>query len=82
MQPKCKPPHKVFPSDRPRATGRKMLVQAVYNEMGANMFDLTSANIADIYPGKNIMKMLILLYKRYFFLCAVILWHSFSKENY
>lgn len=80
MQLKCKPSHKVYPPDRPRATGKKMLVQTVYNEMGANMFDLTSANIADIYPGKDIMKMLILLYKRYLFyvpsFCGI---HSLKK---
>uniref|UniRef100_A0A8W8LMD2 ATPase AAA-type core domain-containing protein n=1 Tax=Magallana gigas TaxID=29159 RepID=A0A8W8LMD2_MAGGI len=43
----------------PRGTGKKMLVQAVCNEVGANMFDLTAANIAGKYPGKDGLKMLI-----------------------
>jgi hypothetical protein len=36
-----------------------MLVQAICNEVGANMFDLTAANIAGKYPGKDGLKMLI-----------------------
>ena len=30
----------------PRGTGKKMLVHAICNETGANLFDLTAANIA------------------------------------
>lgn len=30
----------------PRGTGKKMLVHAMCNETGANLFDLTAANIA------------------------------------
>lgn len=57
----------------PRGTGKKMLVQAVCNEVGANMFDLTAANIAGKYPGKDGLKMLIhLVFKVFSFLCAVI----------
>lgn len=59
----------------PRGTGKKMLVQAVCNEVGANMFDLTAANIAGKYPGKDGLKMLIhLVFKVYI--------QVFSCENY
>ncbi|XP_033730694.1 dynein regulatory complex protein 11-like [Pecten maximus] len=43
----------------PRGTGKKMLVQAVCNETGANMFDLSPANIVGKYPGKDGLKMLM-----------------------
>ncbi|KAK3595612.1 hypothetical protein CHS0354_009573 [Potamilus streckersoni] len=48
----------------PRGTGKKMLVHAICNETGANLFDLTPANIAGKYPGKDGLRMLMhLLYK-------------------
>lgn len=43
----------------PRGTGKKMLVQAICNETGANMFDLSATNIAGKYPGKDGLKMLM-----------------------
>lgn len=43
----------------PRGTGKKMLVQAMCNETGANMFDLSAANLAGKYPGKDGLKMLM-----------------------
>ena len=43
----------------PRGVGKKMLVQAICTEVGANMFDLTPANIADRYPGKAGLNMLL-----------------------
>ena len=43
----------------PRGVGKKMLVQAVCTESGANMFDLTPANIAGKYPGKAGLNMLL-----------------------
>ena len=43
----------------PRGTGKKMLVQAICHETGANMFDLSPGNIAGKYPGKDGLKMLI-----------------------
>lgn len=36
-----------------------MLVHAVCNELGANMFDLSPANLAGKYPGKEGLKMLM-----------------------
>lgn len=43
----------------PRGVGKKMLIQAICTEVGANMFDLTPANIADRYPGKAGLNMLL-----------------------
>lgn len=43
----------------PRGTGKKMLVQAICHETGANMFDISPGNIAGKYPGKDGLKMLI-----------------------
>ena len=43
----------------PRGVGKKMLLQAVCTEVGANLFDLTPANIADRYPGKAGLNMLL-----------------------
>lgn len=48
----------------PRGTGKKMLVHALCNETGANLFDLSPANLAGKYPGKDGLKMLMhLLFK-------------------
>lgn len=61
----------------PRGTGKKMLVQAICNEVGANMFDLTAANIAGKYPGKDGLKMLIhLVFKVLHYLIT-----HFKKKN-
>ncbi|KAJ8301908.1 hypothetical protein KUTeg_020895 [Tegillarca granosa] len=43
----------------PRGTGKKMLLHTICNETGANLFDLTPANIQGLYPGKDGLKMLI-----------------------
>ncbi|KAJ8301907.1 hypothetical protein KUTeg_020894 [Tegillarca granosa] len=43
----------------PRGTGKKMLLHAICNETGANLFDLTPTNIQGLYPGKEGLKMLI-----------------------
>ncbi|KAM4874739.1 IQ and AAA domain-containing protein 1-like [Thomomys bottae] len=37
----------------PRGMGKKMLVQAVCTETGANLFDLSPDNLIGKYPGKN-----------------------------
>ena len=48
-----------------------MLVQAIANEVGANLFDLSPANIAGKYPGKEGLKMLMhLIYKVGGFICS------------
>lgn len=43
----------------PRGVGKKMLLHAICTETGANMFDLTPANIATKYPGKAGLNMLL-----------------------
>ena len=43
----------------PRGTGKRMLVNAICTETGANFFDLTATNLAGKYPGKDGLKMLM-----------------------
>ena len=43
----------------PRGTGKRMLVNAICSETGANLFDLTATNLAGKYPGKDGLKMLM-----------------------
>ncbi|KAI3380450.1 hypothetical protein SNEBB_001676 [Seison nebaliae] len=43
----------------PHGTGKKMLVHAMCNELGANLFELSPENIFDKYPGKDGLKMLM-----------------------
>lgn len=39
--------------------GKKMLVQAVCTETGANLFDLSPDNVVGKYPGKNGTQLLV-----------------------
>lgn len=43
----------------PRGVGKRMLVDIICTETGANLFDLSAENIAGKYPGKEGLKMLI-----------------------
>ncbi|CAH1783239.1 unnamed protein product [Owenia fusiformis] len=43
----------------PRGTGKRMLVHAMCTETGANLFDLTAANLAGKYPGKDGLKLMV-----------------------
>ncbi|XP_044182545.1 dynein regulatory complex protein 11-like [Acropora millepora] len=43
----------------PRGVGKKMLVHCICTETGANMFDLTAANLAGKYPGKAGLQMML-----------------------
>ncbi|XP_078234378.1 IQ and AAA domain-containing protein 1-like [Pogona vitticeps] len=43
----------------PAGTGKKMLVQAVCTETGANLFDLSPENLVGKYPGKSGLQMLV-----------------------
>lgn len=53
----------------PRGVGKKMLVNAICTESGANMFDLTPGNIALKYPGKAGLNMLLhMVFKVYMYL--------------
>lgn len=43
----------------PPGVGKKMLVHAICTETGANLFNLSAANIAGKYPGKSGMQMML-----------------------
>lgn len=43
----------------PSGVGKKMLVHAICTETGANLFDLSAANIAGKYPGKDGLQMML-----------------------
>ncbi|KAK1173858.1 dynein regulatory complex protein 11 isoform X1 [Acipenser oxyrinchus oxyrinchus] len=43
----------------PAGVGKKMLVNAICTETGANLFDLSPMNIAGKYPGKNGLQMML-----------------------
>jgi len=53
----------------PRGTGKKMLVQAICAETGANLIDLTATNIAGKYPGKDGLRLLMhMIFKVYIYI--------------
>ena len=55
----------------PRGTGKKMLVQAICAETGANLIDLTATNIAGKYPGKDGLRLLMhMIFKVYIYIHA------------
>ncbi|KAM8934134.1 dynein regulatory complex protein 11 [Pelodytes ibericus] len=43
----------------PSGVGKKMLVDALCNETGANLFNLSPANIAGKYPGRSGLQMML-----------------------
>lgn len=43
----------------PAGVGKKMLVHAICTETGANLFNLSAANIAGKYPGKSGLQMML-----------------------
>ncbi|XP_075463462.1 dynein regulatory complex protein 11 [Ascaphus truei] len=43
----------------PSGVGKKMLVNALCTETGANLFNLSAGNIASKYPGKSGLKMML-----------------------
>ncbi|XP_073925668.1 dynein regulatory complex protein 11 [Castor canadensis] len=43
----------------PAGVGKKMLVHAICTETGANLFNLSAANIAGKYPGKRGLQMML-----------------------
>ncbi|XP_014817482.1 PREDICTED: IQ and AAA domain-containing protein 1, partial [Calidris pugnax] len=43
----------------PAGVGKKMLVHAICTETGANLFNLSSSNIAGKYPGKSGLQMML-----------------------
>ncbi|XP_054556153.1 dynein regulatory complex protein 11 [Talpa occidentalis] len=43
----------------PPGVGKKMLVHAICTETGANLFNLSAANVAGKYPGKSGLRMML-----------------------
>ena len=43
----------------PPGCGKRLIVDAVCNEVGANLFDLSCQNITGKYPGKSGLNMLV-----------------------
>ncbi|XP_069841302.1 dynein regulatory complex protein 11 isoform X2 [Dendropsophus ebraccatus] len=43
----------------PTGVGKKMLVNAICNETGANLFNLSPANVSGKYPGKSGLQMML-----------------------
>lgn len=43
----------------PAGVGKKMLVHAICQETGANLFDLSPLNLAGKYPGKSGLAMML-----------------------
>jgi ATP-dependent 26S proteasome regulatory subunit len=62
----------------PSGMGKKMLVQAVCTETGANLFDLSPDNLMGKYPGKNGAQLLVHIV---FKVCSLDLeaWVDFSE---
>ncbi|KAG8432570.1 hypothetical protein GDO86_016997 [Hymenochirus boettgeri] len=53
------PPVKTLLLAGPSGVGKKMLVNALCNETGANLFNLSPDNIAGKYPGKSGLQMML-----------------------
>ena len=43
----------------PEGCGKKLLVHAICTEVGANLFDLSAANLTGKYPGKSGLTLLV-----------------------
>lgn len=43
----------------PEGVGKKMLIHALCTETGANLFNLSAANIAGKYPGKAGLQLML-----------------------
>lgn len=43
----------------PSGVGKKMLVHAICQETGANLFDFSPLNVAGKYPGKSGLQMML-----------------------
>ncbi|XP_051525636.1 dynein regulatory complex protein 11-like isoform X2 [Myxocyprinus asiaticus] len=53
------PPVKAILLVGPSGVGKKMLVHAICQETGANLFDLSPLNVAGKYPGKSGLQMML-----------------------
>lgn len=53
------PPVKAMLLVGPSGVGKKMLIHAICQETGANLFDLSPLNVAGKYPGKSGLQMML-----------------------
>ncbi|KAM5255338.1 IQ and AAA domain-containing protein 1-like [Ctenodactylus gundi] len=67
----------------PSGMGKKMLVQAVCTETGANLFDLSPGNLQDKYPGKSGAQMLVhMVFKVALLLQPSVIWIGNAEKNF
>ncbi|KAM5303199.1 IQ and AAA domain-containing protein 1-like [Glossophaga mutica] len=67
----------------PSGMGKKMLVNAVCTETGANLFDLSPANLQDKYPGKTGVQMIVhIVFKVARLLQPSVIWIGNAEKNF
>ncbi|XP_066093644.1 IQ and AAA domain-containing protein 1-like [Saccopteryx bilineata] len=67
----------------PSGMGKKMLVNAVCTETGANLFDLSPANLKGKYPGKaGVQMMMHLVFKVARLLQPSVIWIGDAEKNF
>ncbi|XP_070281037.1 IQ and AAA domain-containing protein 1-like [Myotis yumanensis] len=67
----------------PSGVGKKMLVNAVCTETGANLFDLSPANLQGKYPGKAGVQMLVhIVFKVARLLQPSVIWIGNAEKNF
>ncbi|XP_036885400.1 IQ and AAA domain-containing protein 1-like [Sturnira hondurensis] len=67
----------------PSGMGKKMLVNAVCTETGANLFDLSPANLKDKYPGKTGVQMIVhIVFKVARLLQPSVIWIGNAEKNF
>ncbi|XP_016052494.1 PREDICTED: IQ and AAA domain-containing protein 1-like [Miniopterus natalensis] len=67
----------------PPGMGKKMLVNAVCTETGANLFDLSPANLLGKYPGKTGVQMIVhIIFKVARLLQPSVIWIGDAEKNF
>ncbi|XP_019510904.1 PREDICTED: IQ and AAA domain-containing protein 1-like, partial [Hipposideros armiger] len=67
----------------PSGTGKRMLVNAVCTETGANLFDLSPGNLQDKYPGKTGVQMIVhIVFKVARLLQPSVIWIGNAEKNF
>ncbi|XP_051007538.1 IQ and AAA domain-containing protein 1-like [Acomys russatus] len=67
----------------PSGMGKKMLVQAVCTETGANLFDLSPDNVMGKYPGKNGTQLLVhIVFKVARILQPSVIWIGNTEKTF
>uniref|UniRef100_A0A8C8ZDA1 IQ and AAA domain-containing protein 1-like n=1 Tax=Prolemur simus TaxID=1328070 RepID=A0A8C8ZDA1_PROSS len=67
----------------PSGMGKKMLVQAVCTETGANLFDLSPGNLLGKYPGKTGAQMIVhMVFKVARLLQPSVIWIGNAEKNF